>query len=260
MGLKKRYELGKAALEAAVKKLKGTGAGKKMTNKQLKQRANQDAFDDARTARKERLVGGRRDARNRKEDAEFAKKTKKQMLEEMAEEEYIYGPTNIKLPNPGMKKGGAVKKRKPTKEELNKIMKTGGGGKRAKEIIENLLAPIKNLPKGVMKTGGVRNVSKLPATQATPATPAIPMKRPRRRTGMTKGIDPTGQPRRLTERERLRMIKQGERYKKRGAVHRMPDGTLMKGAKHGMKHGGSVKGKCKVDGIAIRGRTKAKHK
>ena len=44
------------------------------------------------------------------------------------------------------------------------------------------------------------------------------------------------------------------------AVHKMPDGTLMKGAKHGMKHGGSVKGKCKVDGIAIRGRTKAKHK
>ena len=99
------------------------------------------------------------------------------------------------------KKGGAVKKRKPTKEELNKIMKTGGGGKRFREIIENLLAPIKNLPKGVMKTGG-----------------------------------------------------------KRGAVHRMPDGTLMKGAKHGMKHGGSVKGKCKVDGIAIRGRTRAKHK
>ena len=160
----------------------------------------------------------------------------------------------------GFKKGGEVKKRKPTKEELNKIMKTGGGGKRAKEIIENLLAPIKNLPKGVMKTGGVRNVSKLPATQATPATPAIPMKRPRRRTGMTKGIDPTGQPRRLTERERLRMIKQGGRYKKRAAVHRMPDGTIMKGAKHGMKHGGSVKGKCKVDGIAIRGRTKAKHK
>ena len=103
----------------------------------------------------------------------------------------------------GFKKGGEVKKRKPTKEELNKIMKTGGGGKRAKEIIENLLAPIKNLPKGVMKTGGVR---------------------------------------------------------KRGAVHRMPDGTMMKGAKHGMKHGGSVKGKCKVDGIAIRGRTRAKHK
>tara|TARA_R110000787_G_scaffold132455_1_gene244642 strand:- start:39 stop:434 length:396 start_codon:yes stop_codon:yes gene_type:complete len=49
-------------------------------------------------------------------------------------------------------------------------------------------------------------------------------------------------------------------YKEGGAVHTMPDGTLMKGAKHGMKHGGSVKGKCKVDGIAIRGRTKAKHK
>jgi len=110
MGLKKKYELGKAALEAVVKKLKGTAAGKKMTNKQLKQRANQDAFDDARTARKERLVGRRSDARNRKDEAKFAKKTKKQLQEEMAEEEYIMGPTNIKLPNPGMKTGGMVKK------------------------------------------------------------------------------------------------------------------------------------------------------
>jgi len=25
-----------------------------------------------------------------------------------------------------------------------------------------------------------------------------------------------------------------------GAVHKMPDGTMMKGAKHGMKHGGLV--------------------
>jgi len=45
-----------------------------------------------------------------------------------------------------------------------------------------------------------------------------------------------------------------------GAVHTMPDGSKMKGAKHGMKAGGSVKGRCKVDGIAVRGRTKAKHK
>ena len=49
-------------------------------------------------------------------------------------------------------------------------------------------------------------------------------------------------------------------WKKGGAVHTMPDGRKMKGAKHGMKHGGAVKGKCKVDGIAIRGRTRAKHK
>ena len=27
---------------------------------------------------------------------------------------------------------------------------------------------------------------------------------------------------------------------KGGAVHKMPDGTMMKGAKHGMKHGGLV--------------------
>ena len=29
---------------------------------------------------------------------------------------------------------------------------------------------------------------------------------------------------------------------KGGAVHKMPDGTMMKGAKHGMKAGGPVKG------------------
>ena len=36
-------------------------------------------------------------------------------------------------------------------------------------------------------------------------------------------------------------------------------GNLYPGS-HRMKKGGSVKGKCKVDGIAIRGRTRAKHK
>ena len=44
-------------------------------------------------------------------------------------------------------------------------------------------------------------------------------------------------------------------------VHTMPDGTKMKGAKHGMKHGGAVKGKkCRIDGIAVRGRTRAKQR
>ena len=33
-----------------------------------------------------------------------------------------------------------------------------------------------------------------------------------------------------------------------------------KGSKLKMKKGGSVKGKCKVDGIAVRGRTRVKHK
>ncbi len=46
-----------------------------------------------------------------------------------------------------------------------------------------------------------------------------------------------------------------------GAVHTMPDGTKMKGAAHGMKHGGKVKGKkCRMDGIAIRGKTRAKER
>jgi hypothetical protein len=43
-------------------------------------------------------------------------------------------------------------------------------------------------------------------------------------------------------------------------MHTMPDGTKMKGAKHGMKHGGAVKGKCRMDGIAIRGKTRAKER
>jgi hypothetical protein len=52
-------------------------------------------------------------------------------------------------------------------------------------------------------------------------------------------------------------------YKKGGTVktHTMPDGTKMKGAKHGMKHGGAVKGKkCRMDGIAVRGKTRAKQR
>jgi hypothetical protein len=50
-------------------------------------------------------------------------------------------------------------------------------------------------------------------------------------------------------------------FKKGGAVHTMPDGTKMKGAAHGMKHGGKVKGKkCRMDGIAVRGKTRAKQR
>ena len=48
-------------------------------------------------------------------------------------------------------------------------------------------------------------------------------------------------------------------YPPGGAVHRMPDGTIMAGAKHGMKKGGKVK-KCRMDGIAIRGKTRAKER
>jgi len=177
------YKLGKKALDAAVAKLKKTAVGKKMSDKQLRQRAKQDAFDDARTARKERLLGRRRDVLNRKEDAEFAKKTKKQMLEELAEEEYIMGPTNIKLPNPGMKKGGGVKK---LLKDINK--KT-----RREETLD--------------------------------------------RKGMKRLLNKEDKKTRREEKEFQKYLNK----------------TL------GMKKGGMVK-KCKVDGIAIRGRTKAKHK
>ena len=52
-----------------------------------------------------------------------------------------------------------------------------------------------------------------------------------------------------------------KKMKKGGAVkkgyHRMPDGSIMKDSAHKMKHGGMV-GKCKRDGIAVRGKTKAR--
>ena len=59
-----------------------------------------------------------------------------------------------------------------------------------------------------------------------------------------------------------RMIRSGNRKIKKasgGAVHTMPNGKKMKGAKHGMKHGGAVK-KCRMDGIALRGKTRAKER
>jgi len=52
-----------------------------------------------------------------------------------------------------------------------------------------------------------------------------------------------------------------KKMKKGGAVkkgyHRMPDGSIMKDSAHKMKKGGMV-GKCKRDGIAVRGKTKAR--
>ena len=45
------------------------------------------------------------------------------------------------------------------------------------------------------------------------------------------------------------------------ATHKMPDGKMMAGASHKMGHGGKVKGKkCRMDGIAIRGKTRAKQR
>jgi hypothetical protein len=61
----------------------------------------------------------------------------------------------------------------------------------------------------------------------------------------------------------MKPMKKEEEVEKKsngGAVHTMPDGKKMKGAKHGMKHGGAVKGKCRMDGIAVRGKTRAKQR
>ena len=48
-----------------------------------------------------------------------------------------------------------------------------------------------------------------------------------------------------------------EDMNKGGKVHKMPNGSMMKGAKHGMKRGGAVKAKS-IDGIAVRGKTRCK--
>jgi hypothetical protein len=65
-----------------------------------------------------------------------------------------------------------------------------------------------------------------------------------------------------TEREQMgRDLQDNARksmgMKKGGKVHKMPNGSMMKGAKHGMKHGGAVKAKS-IDGIAVRGKTRCK--
>ena len=61
-------------------------------------------------------------------------------------------------------------------------------------------------------------------------------------------------------------VRDRKRYKKGGMLKKPTNPGLKKlptevRNKMGfMKKGGSVKGKCKVDGIAVRGRTRAKHK
>ena len=70
----------------------------------------------------------------------------------------------------------------------------------------------------------------------------------------------------FTKKDLLRMrgvpgFKKGGATKKKApkGMHYMPDGKLMKDSEHkkakGMKHGGMAK--CKRDGIAMRGRTRA---
>jgi hypothetical protein len=62
-------------------------------------------------------------------------------------------------------------------------------------------------------------------------------------------------------RNKMGYMKKGGMTKKKApkGMHYMPDGKLMKDSEHkkakGMKHGGMAK--CKRDGIAMRGRTRA---
>jgi hypothetical protein len=73
-----------------------------------------------------------------------------------------------------------------------------------------------------------------------------------------KGMGTAG---RMQPMQPMKKEEEVEKKSNGGAVHTMPDGKKMKGAKHGMKHGGAVKGKkCRMDGIAIRGKTRARQR
>ena len=118
-------------------------------------------------------------------------KNKEEMLREMAEEEYVRGPTNIKLPNPGMKKGGRIVGRPISKLSTNKRRQFG------------------------------RKLEGPP---------------PRRQTESEKrkGVPTEEQLRRMKSRQQKRR-------------------------QFGLKEGGKVK-KCRMDGIALRGKTRAKER
>ena len=79
-----------------------------------------------------------------------------------------------------------------------------------------------------------------------------------------KGMGTAGRMQQMQPMKPMKPMKKEEEVEKKsngGAVHTMPDGKKMKGAKHGMKHGGAVKGKkCRMDGIAVRGKTRAKQR
>lgn len=75
--------------------------------------------------------------------------------------------------------------------------------------------------------------------------------------GMLKAPDNPGLKKLPTEvRNKMGYMKKGGAVKK--GYHRMPDGSIMKDSAHKKKmaHGGMV-GKCKRDGVAVRGKTKA---
>jgi len=76
--------------------------------------------------------------------------------------------------------------------------------------------------------------------------------------GMLKAPDNSGLKKLPTEvRNKMGYMKKGGTVKK--GYHRMPDGSIMKDSAHKKKmaRGGSVK-KCGCDGIAVRGKTKAR--
>ena len=79
-----------------------------------------------------------------------------------------------------------------------------------------------------------------------------------------KGMGTAGRMQQMQPMKPMKPMKKEEEVEKKsngGAVHTMPDGKKMKGAKHGMKHGGAVKGKkCRMDGIAVRGKTRARQR
>jgi hypothetical protein len=157
----------------------------------------------------------------------------------MKTDSYMKGNVGLKR-NPkdrfdpdGYREGGKVKKanenpNKKLEEQGNTTKSNMGEGRIKIDALDKLMkrgkyAPVKKAAGGMLKSAPNKGVTKLP-----------------------KDV-----------RNKMGFMKKGGTVK----THTMPDGTKMKGAKHGMKHGGAVKGKkCRMDGIAVRGKTRAKQR
>jgi hypothetical protein len=90
--------------------------------------------------------------------------------------------------------------------------------------------------------------------------------RPKARPKMTSSLRPKARPVDMSPKAEkgdieLMLMEEKERVSKKmggGKMHRMPDGSMMAGASHGMNYGGKVKkmkhgGKCRGMGAATRG-------
>ena len=142
--------------------------------------------------------------------------------------------------------------------------KRARGGKSTKRFKKAEKAYIKELESSIGSLKAKQSPPMPSRPMDTPSRPSSPRMPDNRKILRQKRLAPDGEPGFLT-------------MKKGGAVHTMPDGTIMKGAKHGMEAGGyvlntdekrrrkefkgapAVKKREKIEKIEAAGETKMKH-